>query len=106
MTVVLLLFGSIVALKSNLFVAATHIKCLFVLHRIFFTIYGHYSVTTYVDYAQFAAFEEVSDFRAQFAECFQLQDLVYRHGTSVDEAVIKCISDIDFIRRHNFLHHE
>ena len=34
----------------------------------------------------------VSPNRALFAECFQLQDFVYRHGTSVDEAVIKRIS--------------
>ena len=98
--------GSIVALESYFFIATTYIKSFFILHGVFFTVYGNYSIATGVDNTQLATFEEVSDFRTQLTESLQFQYFVYRHCTSVNQTVIEGVSNIDFVRSHYFAHHK
>ena len=99
-------FGGIVALESNFFIAATYVESLFVLHFVCFAIYSYHTVSTDIDYAQFAAFQKVGDFRSEFMELLQFQNLVYRHHSTVNQTVIQGIREVDFIRSHDFVHHE
>ena len=98
--------GSVVALESYFLISAAYVKGFLILHGVFLTVYSNHSVTAGIDDTQFAAFEEVSDFRTQFTEHFQLQCLVHRHGATVNQSVVEGVGYVDFIRSHHFVHHE
>ena len=94
----------VVALESYFFLATAYIKTFFKLHRIFLAINGNNPVATYVDNTQFTSVEEM--FSLQFIKSFQLQHLVYWHGTTKNQTIVQCISYIDFVWSHHFFHQE